>query len=69
MRSEAQKRAESKYKRESCEQLALRFRKEFCVKCRLEQAAKSKGLTVIGYITDVLEAQLTADGYPRPPKP
>lgn len=42
----------SKYRAKIYEQFALKTRIEFCLKCRLEQAAKEKNVSITAYKQD-----------------
>lgn len=56
----------SKSRAKIYEQFALKTRREFCLKSRLEQAAKQNNMSITAYAVAAIEDALQRDGLPRP---
>lgn len=56
----------SKSRAKIYEQFALKTRREFCLKCRLEQAAKQNNMSITAYAVAAIETALERDGLSRP---
>lgn len=65
MRSEAQKRADQKYKAKAYDQTRFETRREIHINERINQAASQQGVSKNAYIVAAVERQLEADGFGR----
>lgn len=58
--------AQNRWKSKNVESMRLEFNKKFCLKCRLEQAAKAHDVSITAYAVAAIEDALQRDGLPRP---
>lgn len=58
--------AQEKWQAENLETIRIKPNKKICLKCRLEQAAKMKNMSITAYATAAIETALERDGLPRP---
>ena len=66
MRSDAQKRADSKYSKNNYCMISIKSRREFCLNERIEKASNDKGISKNAYLLSIIENALTDAGYPKP---
>lgn len=66
MRSEAQKRADMKYRCKTYEQIILRYRKEIVLNDRIKDAAISLNMSKNAFLLYAIEKELSRLGYDRP---
>ena len=62
--TEARKRANKKYIDTHCEQIAIRWPKEFCE--RLKAEAKTQGESLAGYVRGAIEQRMAWDTEKQP---
>lgn len=58
--------AQHRWQEENLETIRIKPNKKFCLKSRLERAAKAKNISVTAYAVQALEDALQRDGLPRP---
>lgn len=63
----AQYARQNAWQTENLDTIRIKISKKFCIKSRLEQAAKLKNVTITAYVTAAIEDALQRDGLPRPP--
>ena len=62
--TEARKRANKKYIDTHCEQIAIRWPKEFCEQLRAQ--AQAQGESLAGYVRRAIEQRMERDGAQQP---
>lgn len=66
MRSDAQKRADTKYSKKTFCMISIKSRREFCLNERIEKASTDKGISKNAFLLTIIENALTDAGYPKP---